>query len=133
MIFHENRLPANDSHEISYLICYFGKSGKILYCRLLQIVGGGLRVKVFVISTKISLTGSNILLCIYFAYSVIFHAFLQFADFFQNQLFQKFLSVILSECRTVWIQIRPDILSGLIWIQTVCKGYQQTTLVDRDR
>ena len=28
-----------------------------------------------------------------------------------------------------WIQIRPDILSSLIWIQTVCKGYQQTTLV----
>ena len=23
MIFHENRLPADDSHEISYLICYF--------------------------------------------------------------------------------------------------------------
>ena len=23
-------------------------------------------------------------------------------------------------------------LSGLIWIQTVCKGYQQTTLVDKD-
>ena len=29
MIFHENRLPADDSHEISCLICYFGKSGKI--------------------------------------------------------------------------------------------------------
>ena len=27
----------------------------------------------------------------------------------------------------VWNQIRPDILSGLIWDQTVCKGYQQTT------
>ena len=23
MIFHKNRLPADDSHEISYLICYF--------------------------------------------------------------------------------------------------------------
>ena len=23
MIFHENRLPADDSHEILYLICYF--------------------------------------------------------------------------------------------------------------
>ena len=22
MIFHENRLPADDSHEISYLICF---------------------------------------------------------------------------------------------------------------
>ena len=25
MISYENRLPADDSHEISYLICYFGK------------------------------------------------------------------------------------------------------------
>ena len=31
-------------------------------------------------------------------------------------------------CQTDWIQITPDILSGLIWVQTVCKGYQQTTL-----
>ena len=29
----------------------------------------------------------------------------------------------------VWIQIRTDILSVLIWVQTVCKGYQQTTKV----
>ena len=29
MIFHENRLPADDSHEISCLICYFRKGGKI--------------------------------------------------------------------------------------------------------
>ena len=30
-------------------------------------------------------------------------------------------------------KIRPDILSGLIWIQTVCKGYQQTTKVATSR
>ena len=29
----------------------------------------------------------------------------------------------------VWIQIRTDILSVLIWVQTVCKGYQQRTKV----
>ena len=29
MIIHENRLPADDSHEISCLIGYFWKSGKI--------------------------------------------------------------------------------------------------------
>ena len=34
-----------------------------------------------------------------------------------------------SECQTLWIQIRPDLLSGLIWVQTVCKGYQQITPV----
>ena len=45
MIFHENHLPADDSHEISCLICYFWKSDKIWNCRLLQIIGGALRVK----------------------------------------------------------------------------------------
>ena len=30
------------------------------------------------------------------------------------------------------IQIRPDILSGLVWVQTVCKSYQQTTLGDKE-
>ena len=25
------------------------------------------------------------------------------------------------ECQTAWIQIRPDILSSLIWVQTICK------------
>ena len=52
-------------------------------------------------------------------------SFLSSADFFQNQLFRKILSGIPSECQAVWIQIRPDILSGLIWVQTVCKSYQQ--------
>ena len=50
-------------------------------------------------------------------------------DFFQNQLFQKILSGTLSECQTVWIQIRTDILLVLIWVQTVCKCNQQTTKV----
>ena len=51
--------------------------------------------------------------------------------FFQNQLFQKILSGIPSESQTDWIQIRPDILSGLIWVQSVCKGYEQTKLVGK--
>ena len=58
--------------------------------------------------------------------------FLSSADFFQNQLFRKILSGTPSECQTVWIQIRPDVLSGLIWVQTVCKGFQQTTLVGNE-
>ena len=58
----------------------------------------------------------------------IFHTFLSSADLFQNQLFRKILSGIPSECQTDWIQIRPDVLSGLIWVQSVCKSYQQTTL-----
>ena len=42
--------------------------------------------------------------------------------FLSDQLFLKSLSGIPSECQIDWIQIRPDILSGLIWIQSVCKG-----------
>ena len=59
--------------------------------------------------------------------------------FFFNLLFQKKkkknLSGIPSECQTVWIQIqiRPDVLSGLIWVQTVCTGYQQMTKVATNR
>ena len=54
--------------------------------------------------------------------------FLSSADFF----FKKIISRISSEGQTVWIQIWPDILSGLILIQTVCKGYQQMILVRKD-
>ena len=64
-----------------------------------------------------------------FAYWVILHASLSSADFFQKQRIRKFLSGIPSECQTVWVQIRPDVLSGLFWVQTVCKDYQQTMLV----
>ena len=35
------------------------------------------------------------------------------------------------ECKTIVIQIRPNILSGLIWVQIVCKGYLQTATVDK--
>ena len=56
----------------------------------------------------------------------IFHVFfLSSAYFFQNQLFQKILSRIPSECQTDWIQIRPDVLPDLFCIQTVFKGCQQ--------
>ena len=54
--------------------------------------------------------------------------FLSYADFFQKQLFKKILTEISSVCQTFWIQIRPDILSGLILVLTVCKGYQQMTV-----
>ena len=56
-------------------------------------------------------------------------AFFSAAFFFQNQLFQKILSEI-PKCQTFRIQIRPDILSDLILVQTVCRGYQQTTVKD---
>ena len=34
-------------------------------------------------------------------------------------------------CQTVWIQIRSNILSGLIWVQTIFKSYQQTAQVGK--
>ena len=38
----------------------------------------------------------------------------------------------LTGCQTDWVQIRPDVLSCLIWVQSVCIGYEQTTLVDNE-
>ena len=51
--------------------------------------------------------------------------------FSKSSFLKKNLSGMPSECQTVWIQVRPDVLSGLIWIQTVCIGYQQMTLVGK--
>ena len=48
--------------------------------------------------------------------------------FFQNIIFQNIFKEY-HQCRTVWIQIRTDIPSGLIGIQTVCTDYQQATKV----
>ena len=48
----------------------------------------------------------------------------------QNKLFQKnAIRNTIHESQTVWIQIRTNILSVLIWVQTVFKGYQQTTQI----
>ena len=47
--------------------------------------------------------------------------FLSSADFFHIHVI---VSGTLSGCHTIWIQIRTDILSVLIWAQTVCKGNQ---------
>ena len=46
---------------------------------------------------------------------------------FSNFAFSKNNSGIPTECQTVCIKIRLDVTSSLIWIQTVCKCYQQTT------
>ena len=47
MIFHENRLPADDSHETSSLICYFRKSAKfeiVVCCKLGGVYGLNLQM-----------------------------------------------------------------------------------------
>ena len=64
-----------------------------------------------------------------FACWVICHAFCRLMIFFKMNFFEKFFQEY-HQCQTVWIQIRPDALSGLIWVQTtVCEGHQQTTKV----
>ena len=39
---------------------------------------------------------------------------------------------ILAECQTVWIQIRPNILSDLIWVQTIWKGFSFFKICETD-
>ena len=53
---------------------------------------------------------------------VTLHAFLLAAHFLKNQLYQKILAGIPSEYETVWIQNRPNVLLGLIWVLTIFKG-----------
>ena len=48
--------------------------------------------------------------------------------FVSKSTFLKIISGTPSECQTVRMQIGPNSLTGLIWVRTVCKGYQQTTL-----
>ena len=63
-----------------------------------------------------------------FAYWIIFHDLLLLsADIFKHYFSQNNLSGITSECQKAWIEIRYDVLLGLIWVQTVCKDHQQTT------
>ena len=51
------------------------------------------------------------------------------AFFFLSFFSSKILSGTLSDCQMVWIQIRTDFLFVLNWIQSVFKGYEQTTKV----
>ena len=52
---------------------------------------------------------------------------LSFADFFINiLLFEEFFQEQISECQTVRIQIRMDIPSVLIWVQTVFVFFAKT-------
>ena len=59
------------------------------------------------------------------------HLFFSPADFFSKLTFKNIFQehYTLSECQALWIQIRPDVLSGLIWVHTVCKDNPQATKV----
>ena len=65
-----------------------------------------------------------------FACLVIFH-FLWSADTF---VFSKDYNLIelYEGVKTLWIQFRPDSLSGQNWTQTVCKDYQLMTLACKE-
>ena len=64
------------------------------------------------------LQSKSVWCCLTSACWVIVHAFLSSAIFFFNFKKKNMIRV------TVFIKIRPDILSALIWTQSVCKGYQ---------
>ena len=76
-----------------------------------------------------SLPLMEIILCMLGNFTFLFYRLL---IFFKINFFKKFLSGIPSDCQTVWNQIRPDIMSGLIWSQTVNNGCQQTTLAGKE-
>ena len=63
-----------------------------------------------------------LILCIIF-----FHELLITSKFdLQNEFIKKNLENHYNDCcQTVWIKVKPDIMSGLIWVQIVCKGHQQ--------
>ena len=69
--------------------------------------------------TKVGIKHLDIFICDW----VIFHVFFShFLIFFQNKLFRKILSGILSECQCF---VRPDLGPN-------CKSYQQTSLGDKE-
>ena len=62
MIFHEkrNRLLADDSHQISFLISFENWARCHKICCLLQIVGGALRVSCLSVSEKVAGDGDKL-------------------------------------------------------------------------
>ena len=69
---------------------------------------------------------------------VIFHALVVICILFSKLTFSKNISGTL-ECQKVWIQIKTDVPSVLIWVQTICKDlsadgsfeYTQYVLVEK--
>ena len=53
--------------------------------------------------------------------------------FFSKSFLEIFSFHEYHQCQIFWILIRLDVLSSLIPVQTVCKSYQQTTLVGKEK
>ena len=64
------------------------------------------------------------------AYHVIFHDVSSSASF--SFKIRHISTVFPPEGQTGWIQIRPNILLGLIWVKPVCKDIQQTTQIGKE-
>ena len=63
-----------------------------------------------------------------------FMIFCQLLIFFSKvTFFELILSGTISECQTVQIKIRTDILSVLIWVKTACRDYQTANVPDSNK
>ena len=107
--------------------CWFDKPAWIIPMALKRSWEGILHLNTTMIETISTYSGYNKLLFerLLFACWLILHAFCHLLIFFFELAFPKKYF----RNQTVWIQIRSDVLAGLIWVQTVCKGSQQTTKV----
>ena len=61
-----------------------------------------------------------------------FHAFLPSADFFQSKLFRKIFQEYHLSVKKIRSRSGPTFCRALIWVQSVCKGHEQTTLVGNE-
>ena len=61
-----------------------------------------------------------------------FSLFCHLLIFFKINFFEKKISGIPSDCQTVWIQIRPDRMSGLICVQLFAKVISRRHSVDKE-
>ena len=52
--------------------------------------------------------------------------------FFKIYFFKKIFQEHYQSVKQFWIKIRTNILPALIWVLTVCKGYQQTARLTAD-
>ena len=98
--------------------------------------------------SRFSRTKVNLCKCIYYNIVTLFvstsiHFYFtllvgNYLGILSSAVFSKLIyyivpSLSLSESQTVWIQIRSDICRCWSGSKTVCKGYQQTTIVGKEK
>ena len=118
MIFHENRLLADDSHEISYLIFFENKGKMSQILSSAAVVIGALRVKcILALSCHSWLKWSDWSSAVpNFLHAGKFFIFCRLLNIFKINFFKKF-SGTLSGCQMVCIQIiqiRTDLVPNCL-------------------